>query len=48
MSEGLQSSISVLIGILGSSILMIVTYYFGPGGYLRKKNHLDDDKEGDS
>jgi len=45
VSDSLVQMLSVFLGMLGSSALVIVTYYFGPGGYLRKKNHLDDPDE---
>ena len=45
MSEGLQQAFALLLGSVGTCLVIIVSYYYGPGGYLRKKNHIDDDKE---
>ena len=45
MSDSLVQMLSVFLGSLGTCLVIIVSYYYGPGGYLRKKNHIDDDKE---
>lgn len=44
MSEGLQQAIATFIGTLGTAVLMMATYYFGPGA---RKRREDDDDQGD-
>lgn len=43
MSEGLQQAIATFIGTVGTVMLMMGTYYFGPGARKRR----GDDDEGD-
>lgn len=45
MSDSLVQMLSVFLGSLGTCAVIIVSYYYGPGGYLRKKHNMDKDSK---
>ena len=44
MNDGLQQALATFLGTLGTAVLMMATYYFGPGA---RKRREDDDDQGD-
>ena len=45
MSEGLQQAIATFIGTLGTAVLMMATFYFGPGARKRRGKDGNEDNE---
>lgn len=44
MNDGLQQALATFLGTLGTALLMMATYYFGPGARKRRGKNTDDDE----
>jgi len=45
MNDGLQQALATFLGTVGTALLVVITYFFGPGGYLRHKWEEDEEEE---
>lgn len=45
MNDGLQQALATFLGTLGTAVLMVATYYFGPGARDRRRRNDDDTPE---
>ena len=43
VNDGLQQALATFLGTLGTAVLMMATYYFGPGARKRRGDQEDND-----